>query len=162
MTPTVFSQSSTQWKAGLAVCTKFIFLGRGGGWGLKKKPKNYMQNKPSLYTVFLLEQCKCLEFSTHSLNTSQNNVHIVNECKELRRIVNVVWLTITLEKCVEREKLIFYILHNWTASEPVFSSCTSLCAAAFILELVPMGMGRMGYLPTHVEIYIKLSHIQKM
>lgn len=113
-----------------------------------------MQNKPSLYTVFLLEQCKCLEFSTHSLNTSQNNVHIVNECKELRRIVNVVWLTITLEKCVEREKLIFYILHNWTASEPVFSSCTSLCAEAFILELVPMGMGRMGYLPTHVgDIY---------
>lgn len=101
-----------------------------------------------------IEQCKYFEFSTYSLNTSQNNVHIVNECKELRRIVNVVWLTITPEKCVEREKLIFYILRNWTASEPVFSSCTSSCAAAFILEywLVSMGMGRMGHLPTHFEI----------
>lgn len=59
-----------------------------------------------------IQQCKCLEFNTHSLKASENNIHIVNECNELRSTVNVVWLTITFEECLETGRLIFYILHN--------------------------------------------------
>lgn len=73
-----------------------------------------------------IQQWKCLEFNTHSLKASKNNVYIVNEFNEPRSTVKVVWLTITFEECLETERLIFYILHNWTASEDAFSYCTLL------------------------------------
>lgn len=41
-----------------------------------------------------IQQCKGLEFNVNFLKTSENNVHTVNECSELRSTVNVVWLTI--------------------------------------------------------------------